>query len=134
MNLIKFDENNLEHMRAFEYFAHDAGHPEYLCNDIISDYDFDFREVLSRKFNLDVCFVEEPNGCFHELVSRDFDKANFKGFYSSENDQEGCDEIGFSFEGLLFYNPKTAKVVLEPIINSIKILPAQIGNFNGANK
>lgn len=122
MTLISFDENNKEHLRAFNYFAYDAGHPEYLVNDIISDFDFDFREILSTKFNLNECFVEEPNGCEHEFVSRILDKVSFKAYYGTDNDQNGYDEVGFSFDGTLLYNTETKNVVLEPSFDSIIII------------
>ena len=119
MKLITFDENNKKHLQAFEYFAFQAGHPEYLTGEKLADSDFDFREILSEKFNLNECFVEEPNGCSHELVLRVKNKATFKAYYGTDNDQNGYDEVGFQFDGMLFFNNKTGKVILEPSIDSI---------------
>ena len=122
MKLIPFDEKNEKHMKAFRYFAYEAGHPEYLCNGLIADSDFDFREILSKKFKLDECFVEEPNGCSHELFSRILDTASFNAYYGTDNDQNGYDEVGFYFDGKLFFNEETEKVILEPIIDTIKMV------------
>lgn len=121
MKLVKFDQDNPKHLKAFDYFANLAGHPEYLCNGVISDSDIGFREVLADKFNLDECFVEEPNGSNHELVSRTGNVAVFNAYYGTENDQNGYDEISFRFEGVLFYNETTEKVVMEPILHFIEM-------------
>lgn len=122
MKLVSFDENNENHMKAFHYFAYDTGHPEYLCNGVIADSDIDFREVLSAKFGLDKCFIEEPNGSSHELLFRTLDKASFNGYYCTENDQNGYDEVTFCFDGKLFFNEETSQVIFEPILNSIKMI------------
>lgn len=118
-DLISFNELNEKHMKAFKYFAYDAGHPEYVINGIIADSDFDFRELLAEKFNLNECFVEDPNGCNHTLISRTNDLASFEADYGTEYDQDGYDVVSFSFNGKLFYNTETEKVVLEPLNDSI---------------
>jgi len=119
MKLIKFDENNDLHLKAFNYFTFEAGHPEYFIKGEISDFDFEFRELIAKKFKLDPYFIDEPNGSFHQIISRNGSHANFKISYGYLDEEENDHELSFDFEGELFFNEETDKVVLEPNIKSI---------------
>jgi len=122
MDLIAFDENNIKHMKAFQHFAYEAGHPQYLVKGKLDDFDFSFTEYLSDRVKLKPCFVEDPNGCSHELYSRIADKASFNLYYCTEDDQDGYDELAFIADGKLFFDAESNSVVFEPDLNTVKMV------------
>ena len=117
IKLVPFSEANKKHITAFNYFAYDAGHVEYLVNGKANDYDFDFRELIAKKFGLCSDFTEDPNGCCHTLVSRFGDMANFDVSYGYGED---CDELVFNFDGKLFYDVKKEAIIMALVVETIR--------------
>lgn len=118
MALIKFDENNKKHLSSFEYIAKEAGHANYLANGKVEDYDFAFRELVGKKFGLGSLFIDDPNGCDHELISRDKNTADFAIYYGYEA-LAGYHEFGVKFSSHLWFDDELNEVIIEPIISSI---------------
>lgn len=120
MSYVAINLADSEHKRAHEYFTI-AGHPRcWFKNDDV-DIDFEYREYLVKKLNLNFDEVAEgANGSTHIVLNNN--PIDFKlkiGFFCDNQDHN----FGIEVNGKLRYNTDSNECVFFPDDGTIKKIP-----------